>query len=63
LVGLGSLVGLVILVGVGLVSHDQIKKIPVKHIFKISRWIFSVLAVYFLYNGVHEIMEHGLLPL
>jgi FTR1 family protein len=63
LVGLGSLVGLVILVGVGLVSHSQIKKIPIKHIFKTSRWIFSVLAVYFLYNGVHEIMEHGLLPL
>jgi high-affinity iron transporter len=60
---LGSLVGLVLLVITAILSNKQIKKLPIKHIFKISRWIFSILAVYFLYNGVHEIMEHGLLPL
>lgn len=59
LVGLGILVGLVILVGVGLVSHNQIKKLPVRRVFGISRWIFTLLAVYFLYSGIHELIEHG----
>ena len=58
--GLGILVGLVILVIAGLVSHNQIKKFPVRQIFKTSRWIFGALAVYFLYNGIHEIVEYGL---
>ena len=62
MVGLGCLVGLVILVIVGLISHNQIKKLPVRQIFKTSRWIFSVLAVYFLYTGIHEIVEYGILP-
>ena len=62
MVGLGSLIGLVILVIIGLVSHKQIKKLPVRQIFKISRWIFSVLAVYFLYTGISEIIEYGILP-
>ena len=62
-VGLGILVGLVILVLLAKVSYNQIQKLPVRNIFKISRWIFGALAVYFLYNGVHEIVEHGLLPL
>jgi high-affinity iron transporter len=62
-VGMGILVGLVILVGVGLVSHNQIKRLPVRRVFKISRWIFSALAVYFLYTGISEIIEYGILPL
>ncbi len=61
--GLGILVGLVILGMVMLFSNHQIKKLPVRSVFRISRWIFSILAVYFLYNGVHEIIEYGLLPL
>jgi len=61
-VGMGILVGLVILVIAGLVSHNQIKKLPVRSIFKISRWIFSALAVYFLYTGISEIIEYGILP-
>jgi FTR1 family protein len=60
MVTLGSLVGLVILVALGLVSTKQIKKVPIKTIFKTSRWIFAALAVYFLYTGVHELMEYGL---
>jgi high-affinity iron transporter len=62
-VGMGILVGLVILVTAGLVSHNQIKKFPVRQIFKTSRWIFGALAVYFLYDGISEIIEYGLLPL
>ena len=62
-VALGILVGLVILVLVAKVCYSQLQRFPVRQVFRISRWIFSILAVYFLYNGVHDIMEHGLLPL
>ena len=60
LIGLGILVGLVILVIAVKVANYQIKKLPVKQIFLYSRWLFTALAVYFLYSGIHELMEHGL---
>ena len=60
LIGLGSLVGLVILVIAVKVANYQIKKLPVKQIFLYSRWLFTALAVYFLYSGIHELMEHGI---
>lgn len=59
LIGLGILVGLVILVIAIKVANYQIKKLPVKQIFLYSRWLFTALAVYFLYSGIHELMEHG----
>ncbi len=59
LIGLGILVGLVILVIAIKVANYQIKKLPVRKIFFYSRWLFSILAVYFLYTGIHEILEHG----
>jgi len=59
LIGLGILVGLVILVIAIKVANYQIKKLPVQKIFFYSRWLFSILAVYFLYTGIHEILEHG----
>jgi len=58
--GLGILVGLVFLATVIMVSNQQIKKLPVRSVFRISRWIFGALAVYFLYNGIHEIVEYGM---
>ena len=60
LIGLGILVGLVILVIAIKVANYQIKKLPVKQIFLYSRWLFSALAVYFLYSGIKELAEHGL---
>jgi high-affinity iron transporter len=60
LIGLGILVGLVILVIAIKVANYQIKKLPVKQIFSYSRWLFTALAVYFLYSGIHELTEHGL---
>jgi high-affinity iron transporter len=60
LIGLGSLVGLVILVIAIKVANYQIKKLPVKQIFLYSRWLFTALAVYFLYSGIHELIEHGI---
>jgi high-affinity iron transporter len=59
LIGLGILVGLVILVITIKAADYQIKKLPVRKIFFYSRWLFSVLAVYFLYTGIHELLEHG----
>jgi len=59
LIGLGILVGLVILVITIKVADYQIKKLPVKRVFQVSRWLFSILAVYFLYTGIHELVEHG----
>jgi high-affinity iron transporter len=59
LIGLGILVGLVILVIAIKAANYQIKKLPVRKIFFYSRWLFSILAVYFLYTGIHEILEHG----
>jgi len=60
LIGLGILVGLVVLVIAVKVANYQIKKLPVKQIFLYSRWLFTILAVYFLYSGIHELVEHGL---
>jgi FTR1 family protein len=59
LIGLGILVGLVLLVIAIKAADYQIKKLPVRKIFFYSRWLFSILAVYFLYTGIHEILEHG----
>jgi len=59
LISLGSLVGLVILVIAIKAADHQIKKLPVKQIFQVSRWLFSILAVYFLYTGIHELVEYG----
>lgn len=59
MIGLGSLVGLVSLVIAITAADYQMKKLPVKTIFQVSRWLFSILAVYFLYTGIHELVEHG----
>jgi FTR1 family protein len=59
LISLGILVGLVLLVIAIKAADHQIKKLPVQKIFFYSRWLFSILAVYFLYTGIHEILEHG----
>jgi FTR1 family protein len=59
LIGLGILVGLVLLVIAIKAADYQIKKLPVRKIFFYSRWLFSILAVYFLYTGIHELLEHG----
>jgi len=59
LIGLGILVGLVVLVIAIKAANYQINKLPIRKIFLYSRWLFTVLAVYFLYTGIHELLEHG----
>jgi high-affinity iron transporter len=56
-IGLGAIAGLTALVVLGYTAQAQIKRMPVAQIFRTSRWIFTILAVYFLYYGVHELLE------
>ena len=56
-IGMGAVLGLGALLIVGILASKQIKKIPVAKIFKTSRWIFTILAIYFLYYGIHELLE------
>jgi high-affinity iron transporter len=56
-IGVGALIGLSALIVVGYAAAAQIKRIPVAQIFRTSRWLFTALAVYFLYYGIHELLE------
>jgi high-affinity iron transporter len=57
-VGMGVLVGLVILVLLGMFGQKHIQRIPTRLVFKYSRYIFAVLAIYFAYNGATELLEY-----
>ncbi len=56
-IGLGAVIGLGALGLVGYTVSKRIRKIPVAKIFKTSRWLFMLMAVYFLYYGIHELLE------
>ena len=56
-IGIGAVAGIGALAVVCYIFSNQIKRIPVGRIFRASRWIFTALAVYFLYYGIHELLE------
>jgi len=56
-IGIGAVVGIGALAVVCYAFSNQIKKIPVGKIFKMSRWVFTALAIYFAYYGIHELLE------
>ena len=56
-IGIGAIVGIGALAVVCYAFSNQIKRIPVGKIFKISRWMFTALAIYFAYYGIHELLE------
>lgn len=56
-IGLGAVIGLGALGLVGYTVSKRVQKIPVAKIFKTSRWLFMLMAVYFLYYGIHELLE------
>jgi high-affinity iron transporter len=56
-IGIGAVAGIGVLAVVCYIFSNQIKRIPVGKIFRASRWIFTALAVYFLYYGIHELLE------
>ena len=56
-IGIGAVAGIGALAVVCYIFSNRIKRIPVGRIFRASRWIFTALAVYFLYYGIHELLE------
>jgi high-affinity iron transporter len=56
-IGMGAVIGVAVLAVVCYVFSNRIRKIPIGRIFRASRWVFTALAVYFLYYGIHELME------
>jgi high-affinity iron transporter len=56
-IGIGAIAGVGTLALVCYVFSNRMKQIPTGKIFKASRWVFTALAVYFLYYGIHELLE------
>jgi FTR1 family protein len=56
-IGAGAVFGLGSLILVAWLANKHIARIPVRSVFKTSQWVFTVLAVYFLYYGIHELLE------
>lgn len=56
-IGMGAVLGLGSLIVVAWLSNKQIARMPIKSVFKTSQWIFTALAIYFLYYGIHELLE------
>jgi FTR1 family protein len=56
-IGVGAIAGIGALAIVCYIFSNRIRKIPIGKIFRTSRWIFTALAVYFAYYGIHELLE------
>ena len=56
-IGIGAVIGLLGLAVLVWSASAQIKRIPVRKIFRSSRYIFTALAIYFTYYGLHELLE------
>jgi high-affinity iron transporter len=56
-IGIGAMVGIGTLAIVCYLLSNRIKQIPIGRIFQTGRWVFTALAIYFLYYGIHELIE------
>lgn len=56
-IGIGALMGIGALAVMCYLFSNRIRQIPIGQIFRASRWVFTVLAIYFLYYGIHELLE------
>ena len=56
-IGIGAVTGLSVLAALCYAFSNQIKNIPIGKIFRASRWVFTALAIYFLYYGIQELLE------
>ena len=54
---LGGILGVMALGGLYIIMKTATDKIPTKHIFQWSKYFLVVLAVYFAYEGGHELLE------
>ena len=52
----GAIIGLGILVLVAFFATQKLKKFQYQN-FSSSKWLFTILASYFLYYGIHELIE------
>ena len=56
-IGIGAIIGLSALAIIAILATKRIRKLPVNKVFASSKWLFTLLASYFLYYGIHEILE------
>ena len=54
---IGGIAGVIALSGLYVIMKKGIAKINVSTFFNISKWFIGLLALYFAYSGVHELME------
>ncbi|MEE2695442.1 MAG: FTR1 family protein [Pseudomonadota bacterium] len=55
--GFGAILGLGLLIIIAFFASRKLKKLPVAKVFASSKWAFTILATYFLYYGIHELLE------
>ena len=56
-ISLGAVIGLLGLAVLVWSAAAQIKRRPINKIVRSSRYIFTALAIYFTYYGLHELLE------
>ena len=54
---IGGIVGVVALIVIYVIMNKASNKIPTALFFNVSKYLLGALAIYFAYNGVHELME------
>jgi uncharacterized membrane protein len=59
---IGTLLGLIGAVGVGLLFFQGTVKIPLGRFFKVTSWILVIVAIQLAITGVHELSESGWIP-
>ena len=59
-IGLGALAAFIIMSVLIILFVRYSKKIPVRHLFRYSAWVVTLLAVILLGKGIHSIQESGL---
>ena len=55
--GFGAIIGLSLLLVIAIFATKILRKLPIKQVFASSKWLFTILASYFLYYGIHELLE------
>ena len=55
--GFGAVIGLSLLLVIAIFATKKLRKLPIKQVFASSKWLFTILASYFLYYGIHELLE------
>jgi len=54
---LGGIAGVVVLFVIYVIMKKATNKVPTALFFNVSKYLLVILAIYFAYNGVHELLE------